>query len=116
MRTSSSAPIHDFGPGSGATSCGLPGTRREERRAWKKAEDLLEYVGLSSKGNVFAENLPDGDQRRLEIARALANEPKLLLLDEPTAGMNPSETEEMIVFIRGLPRDLGVTVLLIEHE
>lgn len=94
----------------------IPRTRREERRAWKKAEDLLGYVGLSSKGNVFAENLPYGDQRRLEIARALANDPKLLLLDEPTAGMNPSETEEMIVFIRGLPRDLGVTVLLIEHD
>jgi branched-chain amino acid transport system ATP-binding protein len=94
----------------------LPRTRREERRAYEKAKDLLAYVGLEGKDEVFAENLPYGDQRRLEIARALANEPKLLLLDEPTAGMNPSETEEMIAFIRGLPDELGITVLLIEHD
>lgn len=94
----------------------LPRTRREEERAKSKARDLLAYVGLEGKDNVFAKNLPYGDQRRLEIARALANEPKLLLLDEPTAGMNPSETEEMIEFIRRLPEELGVTVLLIEHD
>jgi branched-chain amino acid transport system ATP-binding protein len=65
---------------------------------------------------MMAKNLPYGEQRRLEIARALASKPKLLLLDEPTAGMNPSETQEMTIFIRKLRDELGITILLIEHQ
>lgn len=94
----------------------LPHNRREERAALDEARRLLEFVGLAGKGDVFAKNLPYGDQRRLEIARALAGRPKLLLLDEPTAGMNPAETEEMIRFIRRLRDELGITILLIEHD
>jgi branched-chain amino acid transport system ATP-binding protein len=94
----------------------LPRNRREERAAMDEARQLLEFVGLLGKGDVFAKNLPYGDQRRLEIARALAGKPTLLLLDEPTAGMNPAETEEMIRFIRRLRDELGITVLLIEHD
>jgi len=88
----------------------------EETEALRKATQLLNFVGLTGKGDWMARNLPYGDQRRLEIARALANDPKLLLLDEPTAGMNPAETEEMIHFIRRLRDELGITVLLIEHD
>ncbi len=91
-------------------------TREEEDRAHEEARRLLRFVGLRGKGDVLARNLPYGDQRRLEIARALANQPKLLLLDEPTAGMNPAETEEMMIFIRRLRDELGVTILLIEHQ
>lgn len=94
----------------------FPRTRREEKEALKEAHRLLEFVGLQGQGDVFAKNLPYGDQRRLEIARALASKPKLLLLDEPTAGMNPAETVEMIAFIRRLRDELGITVLLIEHD
>jgi branched-chain amino acid transport system ATP-binding protein len=94
----------------------LPRTRREEAEALAEAQDLLDFVGLRGKGEVFARNLPYGDQRRLEIARALAAKPSLLLLDEPTAGMNPAETEEMMGFIRCLRDSLGVTILLIEHD
>jgi branched-chain amino acid transport system ATP-binding protein len=78
--------------------------------------ELLEYVGISEHGNEFAKNLPYGLQRRLEIARALATNPKLLLLDEPTAGMNPHETHDMTMFIKKLRDDLKLTVLLIEHD
>lgn len=88
----------------------------EERGALEEARRLLAFVGLSGKGNLLAKNLPYGDQRRLEIARALASKPKLLLLDEPTAGMNPSETQEMMNFIRRLRDELGITILLIEHQ
>lgn len=88
----------------------------EEADALRKATQLLNFVGLTGKGDWMARNLPYGDQRRLEIARALAGDPKLLLLDEPTAGMNPAETEEMIHFIRRLRDELGITVLLIEHD
>ena len=88
----------------------------EERDALRKATALLSFVGLTGKGDLMAKNLPYGDQRRLEVARALSNEPKLLLLDEPTAGMNPAETEEMIRFIRRLRDELGITILLIEHD
>jgi branched-chain amino acid transport system ATP-binding protein len=77
---------------------------------------MLDFVGLQGKGDVFAKNLPYGDQRRLEVARALSSEPRLVLLDEPTAGMNPAETMEMIQFIRRLRDELGITVLLIEHD
>jgi len=91
-------------------------TRREERQALDEALELLEFVGLQGSGYVFAKNLPYGAQRRLEVARALAVKPRLLLLDEPTAGMNPAETQEMIAFIRRLRDELGITVLLIEHD
>ncbi len=91
-------------------------TRREEAWATAEAHDLLEYVGLSGKGDGLANNLPYGDQRRLEMARALATDPRLLLLDEPTAGMNTGETAKMIDFIRRLRDDRGLTVLLIEHD
>lgn len=95
---------------------GTPGTRKEEELAHEEARRLLHFVGLSGKGDTLAKNLPYGDQRRLEIARALASQPKLLLLDEPTAGMNPRETDEMIAFIRDLRDELGITILLIEHD
>lgn len=95
---------------------GLPSTHAEEDEALKRARELLAFVGLRGKGDVLAKNLPYGDQRRLEIARALASEPQLLLLDEPTAGMNPRETEEMIRFIQRLRDELGITILLIEHD
>jgi ABC-type branched-subunit amino acid transport system ATPase component len=93
-----------------------PGTAREERQAVERGTELLRFVGLRGKGDTLAKNLPYGDQRRLEIARALASEPKMLLLDEPTAGMNPRETEDLMTFISMLRRDLGQTVLLIEHD
>ncbi|MBA4187997.1 MAG: hypothetical protein C0467_08255 [Planctomycetaceae bacterium] len=89
--------------------------RREERAAEKDAAELLAFIGLAGKHNELAKNLPYGDQRRLEIARALATKPKLLLLDEPAAGMNPSETVDLMTLIRKI-RDRGVTVLLIEHH
>ena len=92
-------------------------TVREEADAHNKALDLLEFVGLKrSQANVTAKNLPYGLQRRLEIARALATEPQLLLLDEPTAGMNPNETLDLTNFIKRLRQELGLTVLLIEHH
>jgi len=93
----------------------LPGLRRDERVAESKAIELLKFVGLSGKSGQLAKNLPYGDQRRLEIARAIATEPKLLLLDEPAAGMNPSETAGLMELIRAI-RDRGMTVLLIEHH
>ncbi len=90
--------------------------REEEREALEESRRLLRLVGLAGRGDVLAGKLPYGDQRRLEIARALANRPRLLLLDEPTAGMNPAETAEMTAFIRRLRDELGITILLIEHE
>jgi branched-chain amino acid transport system ATP-binding protein len=89
---------------------------REERSSINEAERLLEFVHLKGFGDSLARNLPYGAQRRLEIARALANKPRLLLLDEPTAGMNPQETDEMTRFIKRLRDDLGITILLIEHD
>ncbi|MDP9467996.1 MAG: ABC transporter ATP-binding protein, partial [Chloroflexota bacterium] len=95
----------------------LPGIRREEEQTTRHALDLLELVGLSrSSADELAKNLPYGDQRRLEVARALASDPKLLLLDEPTAGMNPGETRQMTDFIGRLRRELQLTILLIEHD
>lgn len=91
-------------------------TRREEREALSEAISLLDFVGLRTDGDTFAENLPYGDQRRLEIARSLASRPSLLLLDEPSAGMNPAETADMIELIRRLRDELGITILLIEHD
>ena len=93
-----------------------PATRAEEKRVTKRARELLEFVGLRGHDDELAKNLSYGDQRRLEIARALATEPKLLLLDEPTAGMNPGETSAMVGFIRRLRDELGLTILLIEHQ
>jgi branched-chain amino acid transport system ATP-binding protein len=93
-----------------------PRTMREEHAAVEEAKRLLQFVGLTGKGDLMAKNLPYGQQRRLEIARALASKPHLLLLDEPTAGMNPSETQEMMNFIRHLRDELGITILLIEHQ
>lgn len=95
------------------------GTRRlyqEEREAVIEAMELLEYVGLSGMGDLLAENLSYGFQRRLEIGRALASKPGLLLLDEPTAGMNPHETDEMMKFIRRLRDERDLTIFLIEHD
>jgi branched-chain amino acid transport system ATP-binding protein len=92
-------------------------TMKEEADARAKALDLLEFVGLKrTDADVTAKNLPYGLQRRLEIARALATEPKLLLLDEPTAGMNPNETIDLTNFITKLRSELGLTILLIEHH
>ncbi|MEO6350147.1 MAG: ATP-binding cassette domain-containing protein [Candidatus Limnocylindrales bacterium] len=93
-----------------------PRRRREEERARKRARELLALVGLRGRDGVLARNLPYGDQRRLEVARALASEPELLLLDEPTAGMNPAETAQMTRLISKLRADLGLTILLIEHD
>ncbi|MGC4895985.1 ABC transporter ATP-binding protein [Micromonospora sp. DT31] len=87
----------------------------EERAGERKALELLKFVGIVGRANELARNLPYGDQRRLEIARALATEPKLLCLDEPAAGFNPAEKEELLQLIRRI-RDLGFTVLLIEHD
>jgi branched-chain amino acid transport system ATP-binding protein len=89
---------------------------KEEAEALEEAIRLLEFVGLSGVGDQLARNLPYGAQRRLEIARALASKPKLLLLDEPTAGMNPHESVEMMRFIERLRDELGITILLIEHD
>jgi len=95
---------------------GSPTIRQEERDAVEEGRRLLKFVNLFGKGDLLAKNLPYGDQRRLEIARALAARPKLLLLDEPTAGMNPRETQDMMDFIRHLRDELGMTILLIEHQ
>ncbi len=92
------------------------GTRREEAWAVDEARRLLELVGLTGRGDVVARNLSYGDQRRLEIARALGTGPRLLLLDEPTAGMNPAEKAVMVGFVRELKEATGITVLLIEHD
>lgn len=92
------------------------GTMEEEERVSERARELLAFVGLRGKDDELAKNLSYGDQRRLEIARALATDPKLLLLDEPTAGMNPGETMGMVSFIRRLRDERNLTILLIEHR
>lgn len=91
-------------------------TRREEAEAVAEARRLLQFVNLKGRGDMLSKNLPYGEQRRLEVARALASRPKILLLDEPTAGMNPRETQDMTDFIRHLRDELRITVLLIEHQ
>jgi branched-chain amino acid transport system ATP-binding protein len=93
-----------------------PGLKREEEGARRRAAELLEFSGLRGRNDEFARNLPYGDQRRLEVARALATEPKLLLLDEPTAGMNPQETAAFTDFVAQLREERDMTVLLIEHD
>jgi branched-chain amino acid transport system ATP-binding protein len=93
-----------------------PGLRREEKEARERARELLAFTSLKNVENDFARNLSYGDQRRLEVARALATQPKLLLLDEPTAGMNPQETAEFTAFVSKLRSEQELTVLLIEHD
>ena len=95
---------------------GTPAIRKEEAAAHRTASDLLGFVGLGGREDEMAKNLPYGDQRRLEIARALALRPRLILLDEPAAGMNPEEARRLMEFIRQLRKDLHLTVLLIEHQ
>jgi branched-chain amino acid transport system ATP-binding protein len=94
-----------------------PGVRNEEKRVEEKAREMLDYVGIPERlHDWLAINLSYGDQRRVEIARALASDPKLLLLDEPTAGMNPQESDQLTQFMRQLKSDLGISILLIEHD
>ena len=94
-----------------------PGVKREERAAADRARELLDFSGLQrSQWEEFGRNLSYGDQRRLEVARALATQPKLLLLDEPTAGMNPQETADFTAFVARLREEEKLTVLLIEHD
>jgi branched-chain amino acid transport system ATP-binding protein len=93
-----------------------PGLKREEHEARVRARELLRFSGLRGRDEEFARNLPYGDQRRLEVARALATDPKLLLLDEPTAGMNPQETGDFMDFISKLRAEQDLTILLIEHD
>ena len=92
-----------------------PKFRREEAATRERAQELLDYVGLGKSTELLARNMPYGDQRRLEIARALATDPQILLLDEPTAGMNPKETEETMNLIFKI-RDSGLAVVVIEHD
>ena len=94
----------------------LPRTRREERDGDRLATQLLEFVGLLPRANELAASLPYGDQRRLEIARALGTQPHLLLLDEPAAGTNPAEKHELATLIRRMNDEMGLSILLIEHD
>jgi len=94
----------------------LPSVIREEQAASERGLELLDLVGLKGHANTIARNLPYGAQRRLEVVRALANEPTLLMLDEPSAGMNPQETQDMMDFVLRLRDELKLTVLLIEHD
>ena len=93
-----------------------PGLKREERAAFERARELLQFSGLLRREDEVARNLPYGDQRRLEVARALATQPKLLLLDEPTAGMNPQETADFTAFVAKLKAEEKLTILMIEHD
>jgi branched-chain amino acid transport system ATP-binding protein len=93
----------------------VPRSRREEKQAIERALEILDFCGLEGRAEQLAGSLPYGDQRRLEIARALASRPKLLLLDEPAAGMNPAETMALMSLIEKI-RGQGITVLLIEHD
>jgi len=95
---------------------GTPHTRKEEQQANEESSRLLRFVNLGGKGEQLAKNLPYGEQRRLEIARSLATRPQILLLDEPAAGMNPRETQAMMDFIQHLRDELGITIILIEHQ
>lgn len=94
----------------------LPRFRREEKELYAKAESLLEIMGLTARRDLVANNLPYGMQRRLEIVRAMALDPKLILLDEPAAGMNPDETEQLMKLIGRLRDEFKITVLVIEHH
>lgn len=99
-----------------ATVLRTPRQRREEREARQRARELLAFVGIAGAANEYARNLSYGDQRRLEVARALALRPKVLLLDEPTAGMNPRESAQFTEFVHRLRDEKSVSVLLIEHD
>src|SRR6185295_7952571 len=92
-----------------------PAVERQEQQGRRAAEELLAFVGLSGRAHLLAKNLPYGDQRRLEIARALATEPRLVLLDEPAAGMNPAESADLTLLIEKI-RARSLAVLLIEHH
>jgi branched-chain amino acid transport system ATP-binding protein len=94
----------------------VPQFNRQEVMIRNKSSEIMEFVGLKGKADEIARNLPYGDQRRLEIGRALASSPKLILLDEPTAGMNPQESVDAMALFRRVRDDLGITVLLIEHD
>ncbi len=94
----------------------VPTFQTQENKSRRKAESILAFVGLTEKANEIARNLAYGAQRRLEIARALGSDPQLILLDEPTAGMNPHETGDAMALIRRVRDELGITVLLIEHD
>jgi branched-chain amino acid transport system ATP-binding protein len=104
------------GPGVVATVLTLPSATAAERAMRRRAHEMLAIVGLEDRAGVLVKNLPYGDQRRVEFARALATEPELLLLDEPTAGMNPQETAELGATIGRLHRELAITTLLVEHD
>ena len=93
-----------------------PRIRKEEKGARDRGRELLQFCGLRNKDDEISRNLSYGDQRRLEVARALATQPKLLLLDEPTAGMNPQETADFTSFVQRLRAEEGLTVLMIEHD
>jgi branched-chain amino acid transport system ATP-binding protein len=95
---------------------GLPNVRKEERVARTRGRELRRYSGLRGRDDEMARNLSYGDQRRLEVARALATEPKLLLLDEPTAGMNPQESVDFMRFVGRLRDERALTILMIEHD
>ncbi len=99
-----------------ATIIGTPSQRREEKQAREDARRLLDFVGIGKMAGEYARNLSYGDQRRLEVARALALKPKVLLLDEPTAGMNPQESLTFINFVYKLRDEQDVSILLIEHD
>ncbi len=104
--------------GSGFWSCllRLPASRREEKETYNRALELLEMVDLADKRDEYADSLAYGEQRRLEVARALALNPSLLLLDEPGAGMNAGEKEELMAFIRRIRDQLDLTIILVEHD
>ena len=102
--------------GLASTVLGMPWQRKEERRGRDRARELLEFVGIGKVHDEYARNLSYGDQRRLEVARALALNPKVLLLDEPTAGMNPQESRTFVDFVHRVRDEIGVSVLLIEHD
>ena len=91
-------------------------TREDEQRGLDEAYELLKFVGLAGRGDIYARNLSYGEQRRLEIGRALATRPRLLMLDEPMAGMNPRESNDMMDFVRRVRDERGITILLIEHQ
>lgn len=93
-----------------------PKQRREEREAEERAQEILDFAGIGKWTHEFARNLSYGDQRRLEVARALALQPKVLLLDEPTAGMNPQESQVFIDFVRRLVKERDISIMLIEHD